>query len=61
MKQLTEQRTRNIAIEEELQRKEETIEEHQESHEKDLKGRVKEIKNLQDELEVYKRRLSESQ
>ena len=61
LKQLTDERTRNIAIDDQLQRKEEVIEEHQESHEKTLKAKVKEVKNMQDELEIYKRRLSESQ
>ena len=60
LKQLTEERTRNIAIDEELAKKEEVIEEYTEAHEKELKVKVKEMKNLQEELEIYKRRLNES-
>lgn len=60
LKQLTEERTRNVAVDEELQLKEEIIEEHQEAHEKELKSKVKAVKNMQDELDSYKRRLTES-
>ena len=60
MRQLTEQKTRNVKIEEQLQRKEETIDDLKEAQEAELKVRSIKIVDLEEELSIYKRRLSES-
>jgi len=60
LRQLTEQKTRNVKIEEQLQRKEETIDDLKEAQEAELKVRSIKIVDLEEELSIYKRRLSES-
>lgn len=60
LKQLTEEKTRNVAIDDELQRKEEHLEDLKEAHESQLKSKVKEVSNMEEEITIFKRRLHES-
>ena len=61
LKQLTEEKTRVIEVEDKLQRTEELIDDQREAQDAQLKAKTKDMVNLEEELAIYKRRVSEAQ